>query len=148
MKRLMPVEKNCMLFWKDDIKCMHCGRFRYVNVINEDGTSITTKVAVKQLCYIPITPRLKWLFLSGETVKQTRWHKEEKRDSKDVDIMLHPANGEAWQALDHFHLEFARESNSVHLSLSTDGFQPYSTDSTPCSYWSVFVMSYNLPPIK
>jgi hypothetical protein len=44
---------------KDDTECMHCGRSRYVNVINEDGASITAKVAVKQLRYIPITPRLK-----------------------------------------------------------------------------------------
>jgi hypothetical protein len=41
-----------MLFWKehkDDTKHMHCGRSRYVNVINEDGESATTKVAAKQL---------------------------------------------------------------------------------------------------
>jgi hypothetical protein len=45
-------ERNCLLFWKehkDDTECMHCGRFRYVKVINEDGTIITTKVVVKQL---------------------------------------------------------------------------------------------------
>jgi hypothetical protein len=43
-------EKNCMLFWKehkDDIECMHCGRSRYVKVRNEDGLSVTTKVATK-----------------------------------------------------------------------------------------------------
>jgi hypothetical protein len=49
---------------KDDIECMHCGRSRYVKVANEDGASVTTKVAVKQLCYMPITPRLKRLYLS------------------------------------------------------------------------------------
>jgi hypothetical protein len=48
---------------------MHCGRFRYVKVINKDGASVATKVAMKQLRYIPITPRLKWLYLSEETVK-------------------------------------------------------------------------------
>jgi hypothetical protein len=39
-----------MLFWKehkDDIECMHCGRCRYVKVVNEDGVSVTTKVMVK-----------------------------------------------------------------------------------------------------
>jgi hypothetical protein len=53
--------KNCMLFWKehqDDTECMHCGRSRSVKVINKDGSSVTTKVVVKQLCYIPNTPRL------------------------------------------------------------------------------------------
>jgi hypothetical protein len=41
-------EKNCMLFLKehnDDTACMHCGRSRYVKVLNEDGASVTIKVA-------------------------------------------------------------------------------------------------------
>jgi hypothetical protein len=65
-------EKNCMLLWKehnDDIECMHCSRSRYVKVVNEDGSSVTIKVMVKQLRYMPITPRLKWLYLSKETMK-------------------------------------------------------------------------------
>jgi hypothetical protein len=37
-----------------------------MKVINEDEASVTTKVAVKQLYYIPITLRLKWLFLCEE----------------------------------------------------------------------------------
>jgi hypothetical protein len=41
-------KKNCMLFQKehkDDTECMHCGRTKYVKVRNEDGVSVTTKVA-------------------------------------------------------------------------------------------------------
>jgi hypothetical protein len=76
-------------------------RSRYVKVINEDGASITTKVAVKQLRYIPITPRLKRLFLCEETAQQMRWHKEGIHGSKDTDIMLHPTDDEAWHAPDH-----------------------------------------------
>jgi hypothetical protein len=104
--------KKIMLFWKehkDDTKCMHCGRSRYVNVINEDGTSVTTKVVVKQLHYIPITQRLKRLFLCQEMVQQMRWHKEGIRDSEDVDIMSHPVDAETWHALDRFDPEFARD---------------------------------------
>jgi hypothetical protein len=44
------MQKNCMLFCKehkDDIECMHYGRSRYVKVINEDGVSVTIKVAVE-----------------------------------------------------------------------------------------------------
>jgi hypothetical protein len=66
-----------------------------VKVINEDEASVTIKVVVKQLCYIPITPRLKWLFLCKKTTEQIRWHKEGIRDRKDIDIMLHPADAEA-----------------------------------------------------
>jgi hypothetical protein len=118
---------------------MHCSRYRYVKVINEDGAYVTTKVTVKQLRYIPITPRLKWLFLCEETSQQMRWHKKEIRDSEDADIISHPVDAEAWQTLDHFDTEFARDPMSVRLGLSTNGFQPYSC-------WPVFVMPYNLPP--
>jgi hypothetical protein len=136
-KKINVCERNCMLFWKehkDDTECMHCGRSRYVKVVNEDGASVTTTVVVKQLCYMPITPRLKRLYLSEETVKQMRWHKKEKHDSEDPDIMSHPTDSEAWEALDHFDLEFARDPKSVCLGLSTDGFQPHSEARGTYSY--------------
>jgi hypothetical protein len=74
-EKIDAYEKNCMLFWKEhkgDTKCMHCDRSRYVKVINKDGASVITKVAVKQLCYIPIMPRLKRLFLCEQTTQQMR----------------------------------------------------------------------------
>jgi hypothetical protein len=129
-------ERNYMLFWKehkDDTECMHYGWSRYVKVVNEDGAFVTRKVAVKQLCYIPITLRLKRLYLSEETAKQMRWHNEGKRDSEDPDIMSHPTDTEAWEALDRFNLEFARDPRSVRLGLSTDGFQPHNKASSPYS---------------
>jgi hypothetical protein len=147
----MHAKKNCMLFWKerkDNTECIHGGTSRYVKVINEDGVSVTTKVAVKQLHYIPITPRLKRLFLCKETAQLMRWHNEGIRDSEDPDIMLHCTDAEAWHTLDRFDSEFARDPKNVRLGLSTDGFQPYSSDSTAYSCWSVFVMLYNLPPNK
>jgi hypothetical protein len=72
---------------------MHCSRSRYVKVVNEDGVSGTVTVATKQLCYMPITPRLKQLFLYEEIVKQMMWHQEGKCDSEDSDIMSHPMDG-------------------------------------------------------
>jgi hypothetical protein len=112
-------EKNCILFWKehkDNTECMHYGRSRYVKVINEDGASITTTVVVKQLHYIPMQK-------NGAT-------NEVAHDSKDVDIILHPVDAKAWNTLDHFDPEFARDPKIVRVGLSTDGFHPYSSDST------------------
>jgi hypothetical protein len=94
-KKIDVCENNCMLLWKehkDDTKCMHYGRSRYVEVRNKDGVSVTTKVTTKQLRYIPITPRLKRLFLFEETAKQMRWHNEGKCESEDPDIMSHPTD--------------------------------------------------------
>jgi hypothetical protein len=132
-EKIVACEKNCILFWKehkDGNEYMHCGRSKYMKVINEDGAFVTTKMVVKQLRYITIMPRLKWLSLCEETTQQIKWHKEGIHDSEDVDIMLHPADAEAWQALDHFDLEFTRDRRSVRLDLSTDDFKPYSSDST------------------
>jgi hypothetical protein len=42
-------EKNCMLFCKqhkDDTECMHYCRSRYMKMVNKDGASVITKVAV------------------------------------------------------------------------------------------------------
>jgi hypothetical protein len=74
---------------------MHYSRSRYVKVINEDRASVTIKMVVKQLRYIPIRPRLKQFFLCEETAQQMRWYKEGIRDSEDADIMSHPADVEA-----------------------------------------------------
>jgi hypothetical protein len=65
-------KRNCMLFYKehkDDTEYMHCGRSRYMKVVNKDGASVSTKVEVKQLCYMTITPRLKRLYIFKETMK-------------------------------------------------------------------------------
>jgi hypothetical protein len=77
-----------------------------------------------------------------------RWHKEGRCDSEEPNIMSHPTDSEAQEALDRFDPEFARVPRSVFLGLSTDGFQPHSETNSPHSCWLVFVMPYNLPPNK
>jgi hypothetical protein len=110
---------------------MYYGRFRYVKVVNKDGSSVTTKVVAKYFRYMSITPRLKRLYLSEETTKHMRWHKKGKHDCEDPDIMSHPAGTEAWEALNCFDPKFARHSKCVHLGLLTDSFQPHSEASIP-----------------
>jgi hypothetical protein len=73
-----------------------------MKVINEDGASVTIKVTIKQLRCIPITPRLKRLFLCKKMTQQMKWHKEGIHDSEDIDIMSHPADAGTWHVLDHF----------------------------------------------
>jgi hypothetical protein len=55
-------QNSCMLFWKEhkkENKCLKCGKPRYVEDVNDDCEMVTTEVAHKQLCYMPIAPRLK-----------------------------------------------------------------------------------------
>ena len=76
-QKIDACEDNCMLFWKEHentTHCIHCSKSRYAVVLDEDGNEVTRKVPMKQLRYMPITPRLKRLFLNQETTKQMRWH--------------------------------------------------------------------------
>jgi hypothetical protein len=126
-KKIDVCEDNCMLFWKEyeaATHCQKCGNSRYAEVLKEDGATFATKVAVIQLRYMPITPRLKRLFLTPETAKLMLWHKEGDRESQDPDIMMHPSDGDAWKALDRFDPDFPRDDRNVRLGLSTDGFTP------------------------
>jgi hypothetical protein len=53
---------NYMIFYKEhknETKCLKCGKSRFVEVVNEDGEKVTTKTAHKQLCYMPLMPRMK-----------------------------------------------------------------------------------------
>ena len=92
---------NCMIFYKEhknETKCLKCGKSRFVEVINEDGEKVTTEVAHKQLRYMPLTPQMKWLFISKKTARHMRWHNEGVRENDQV--MVHPSDSEAWKALD------------------------------------------------
>jgi hypothetical protein len=74
-KKIDMCEDNCMLFYKehkDEMKCLKCGKSRFIEVINEDSEKVTTKVAHKQLHYMPLTPRIKWLFLSKKIARHMR----------------------------------------------------------------------------
>lgn len=138
---------NCMLFWKEhkrEQKCLKCGKARYIEVVNDDGETVTTEVAHKQLRYMPITPRLKRLFLSRRMAMHMRWHKEGEQENNEV--MVHPSDGDAWKALDSFDPEFAKDARNVRIGLATDGFRPFGQTAASYSCWPVFAIPYNLPP--
>jgi hypothetical protein len=64
---------NCMFFYKEhknEMKCLKCGKSRFIEVINEDDEKVMTKDAYKQLRYMP---RMKWMFLSKKTARHKRW---------------------------------------------------------------------------
>jgi hypothetical protein len=117
---------------------------RFIEVINNDGEEVMMKIAYKQLCYMPLTPRLKPLFISKKIAMHMRWHKEGECENNNV--MVHPSDGEAWKTLDNFDLDFARDARNVHIGLATHGFTPFTESATSYSCWSVSAIPYNLPP--
>ncbi|WVZ93491.1 hypothetical protein U9M48_039466 [Paspalum notatum var. saurae] len=121
-------------------------KYEKIDVKNEAGDNVDATVPAKQLRYMPIILLLKRLFLSMKIAKSMRWHKERSSGSQSEDVMVHPADGDAWKAMDEFDPEFARDPRSFRLGLATDGFTPFSTSASPYSCWQVFIMPYNLPP--
>jgi hypothetical protein len=61
-------------------------------------------------------------------------------------LLVHPSDSESWRALDDFDADFVREARNVHIGLVRYGFMPYDTSVASYSCWSVFALSYNLPP--
>jgi hypothetical protein len=122
-KKIDACKDKYMLFYKehkDEMKCLKCGKSRFIEVINEDGEKVTMKVAHKQLRYMPLTPRIKWLFISKKTARHMLWHKECVHDNDQV--MVHPSDSEAWKALDDFDADFTRDARNVCIGLVLDGF--------------------------
>jgi hypothetical protein len=143
-EKIDACEDNCMLFYKehkDETKCLKCSKLRFVVIVNEHGEKVMMKVAHKQLCYKPLTSRMKQLFLSKKTARHMRWHKEGVRENDQVTV--HPSDSEAWKALDDF--DVAKDARNVRIGLVMDGFTPYNMSAASSSYWHIFAISYNLP---
>jgi hypothetical protein len=146
-EKIDACQDNCMIFWKEHInekKCLKCEKSQFVEVINADGEEVVTEIAYKQLRYMPLTPRLKRLFISKKTAIHRRWHKEGERENSNV--MVHSSDGEAWKALKNFDPDFAMDARNVLIGLATDGFTPLTKNAASYSSWSIFAIPYNLPP--
>ena len=63
--------------------------------------------------------------MSSKTAEAMRWHAV--REVHDEDLMVHPADGEAWKHIDREFPHFASEVRNVRLGLSSDGFNPFGT---------------------
>jgi hypothetical protein len=119
-EKMDVLNDNVMLFYKEhknEVKCLRCGKSRFIEVIDEDGEKVMSKVAHKQLCYMPLTPRMKQLFLSRKTTRHMRWYKEGVRENDQV--MVHLFDSEAWKALDDFDADFTRDARNVHRQMDS-----------------------------
>jgi hypothetical protein len=93
---------------------------------------------------MPLTPRMKRLFISKKTARHMRWHKEDVCENNQV--MMHPSFSEAWKTLDNFDPDFTRDARNVHIGLATYGFTSYNSSAASYSCWFVFAIQYSLPP--
>jgi hypothetical protein len=84
---------------------------------------------------------------------ETYQHAERKKpedyaDDDEADkILRHPSDASQWKALDIEYPEFEDDPRNVRLGVSTDGLNPFGSQSSTHSTWPVFVWMYNLPPL-
>jgi hypothetical protein len=144
-EKIEVCKENCIIFYKehkDETKCLKCGKLRFIEVVNEDGEKVMTKTAHKKLRYMPLTLRMKRLFISKKTARHMRWHKEGVHENSQV--MVHPSDSEVWKALDDFDADFARDARNVRNGLAAYGFSLYNTSAGSYSCWYVFAIPYIL----
>jgi hypothetical protein len=58
-EKIDACKDNYMLFYKEhknEMKCLKCGKSRFIEVVNKEGDD---KGSHKQLCYMPLMPRMK-----------------------------------------------------------------------------------------
>jgi hypothetical protein len=80
-----------------------------------------------------------------------RWHTErvkpEDEDDPEKEKMLrHPSDASQWNALNLEYPLFGDDPRNLRLGASTDGLNPFGSQSSTHSTWPVFVWIYNLPP--
>ncbi|KAH7856017.1 hypothetical protein Vadar_031638 [Vaccinium darrowii] len=132
---------DCVLFRKENAKldkCPKCEESRY-KINRGRGKKIPRKV----LRYLPVTPRLKNLYMNKKRAKDMRWHKDKRVDDGE---WRHPADCDEWKEFDTQHPEFALEPRNVRLGLAVDGFNPFGNMDNSYSIWPIILVPYNLPP--
>ncbi|KAL0309276.1 UNVERIFIED_CONTAM: hypothetical protein Sradi_5869900 [Sesamum radiatum] len=75
VKKIHVCKNGCMLYWKDDVNleyCKFCGDGRYKSSRGRDPHR--KKPAYAALRYLPLTPRLQWLYSSRATTNHMTWH--------------------------------------------------------------------------
>jgi hypothetical protein len=102
-------------------------------------------ISVTILCHLPFIPRIQRLYMIEESTKQMTWHTNGKRYNSDK--MVHAFNGEAWKHFDAIHREKAEEARNVRVALAIDVFNPYGMSAAPYTYWPLFVIPINFPPV-
>ncbi|WVZ84343.1 hypothetical protein U9M48_031384 [Paspalum notatum var. saurae] len=110
-------------------------KYEKIDVTNDEGESVITKVAARKLHHMPVTSRFLQMFLYNEAAMHMRWPKKGIRENKNDEIIKHSSDGDAWKALDNFDPEFAKDPRSIQFGLSMDGFTPFNTNASPYSCW-------------
>ena len=88
-EQIHACENGCVLFRKEHAEAAHCPKCkssRYMEVDSGDGQKRQLQIPVKILRYLQFIPRIQWLYMTEESVKQMTWHKNSRRYNPDTSI--------------------------------------------------------------
>jgi hypothetical protein len=101
------------------------------------------KVSALVLWYLPVTDRLRRIFMNPKEAALMTWWDDERK--VDDDVIAHPADGSQWQDFDDNNKLFSSDPRNVRFALSTDGMNPFNERMTDHSTWPVILTMYNIP---
>lgn len=134
---------DCVLYrneYKDLEVCPTCGKSRWK--VDDKTWKLYKRIPTKVLWYFPIIPRMKRLFQTKTIAKDLTWHETTRK--KDG-VLRHPADSQAWRAIDHEFPEIANDPRNLRLGISADGVD-VNRGNRHHSVWPVLTVIYNLPP--
>ena len=93
--------------------------------------------------YLPVTDRLRRIFLNPKEAALMIWWDDERK--VDDDKIAHLADCSQWQRIHEKHKEFSDDPRKVWFGLSTDGMNPFNKRMSDHSTWPVILTMYNIP---
>jgi hypothetical protein len=95
------------------------------------------------LWYLPVTDRLRRIFMNPKEAALMTWWDIER--NVDDDVIAHPADASQWQDFDMNNPLFSSDPRNVRFALSTDGMNPFNERNSDHSTWPVILSMYNIP---
>jgi hypothetical protein len=101
------------------------------------------RISAMVMWYLPVTDRLRHIFLKPKEVALMTWWDDECKVNNDK--IAHPADCSQWQAFNEKQKEFSADLRNVRFGLSTDGMNPFNERMSDHNTWPVILTMYNIP---
>jgi hypothetical protein len=100
------------------------------------------RVPALVMWYLPVTDRLRRIFLNPKEATLMTWWDDERE--VDDDVIAHPADGSQWKDFDDNNKDFSQDPRNVRFTFSTDGMNPFNERMSDHNTWLVILTMYNI----
>ena len=93
--------------------------------------------------YLPVTDRLRRIFLNPKEAALMTWWQDERKVANDM--IAHSTDCSQWKDFNKNNKEFSEDPRNVRFALSTDGMNPFNERMSDHNTWPVILTMYNIP---